>query len=871
MADTATLDMLIRIREDIAGLRATTGELEKAKKASDGFLGSLKAGFGIDIARRGLELLKSNVRDLVFESMRMADAIKDGANNLNMSKEAYQVLGNVIKDAGGEMQLLQAAIANNNRSLVEARDVTSAAAASYRRLGLDAMALEQLPIERRFEAIGKAIGNAADKNQAFTDAGKILVSRNLPTLLGALRDLSGGYDELAKKQISGGRVMADETVQQLEQAQKAIEKFKQQMVIGVGGALTVTPTIFAAFKANPVQTVAAFTKSYFSPGSPELAMWLAKNSKLPAPEQQDVATLDRMREQARLLGERMQKEMALTGVLLERQTADSGAETGSEKRPGLLASLDREIALRKDILELVRQLDPAEGETEGQKDLRIKTLEEQLKQLGNFKSVALRDSKDERNGWFVGQRDLMAARMAVAQADDPGVSAVQRREQLAAALSRQLTVERELLAIRQAELPGENSGPVTPEQLKLYQEYFALLQSITGLEFQRRSLVDKTPWTKNVGDDFTEFTNRQRDEEAGGIGATAGAIAGMQSSIMSLGTISEQVAAVMQSSLGGAASGISQTIQGWITNTMSFGQGLKNIGISFGQSMLKAFADMVANYAVSKAAMFAIDVATNAKSLALSLASAAKSLVAWIPSAIAASISSFGTAAAIGAAAVVAAMAFGGGFAEGGYTGGSNPNKVAGFAHEDEWVSPQWMKNHPVHGRTIASLEEARVRGPGASSDMPGYSLGGYVKSIFGSGGVPSWMLFPAVRKFFAKTNLASGSMWYGEKRGPQFVTDSSAAAVSARAAMAGLGSDAATAPDTVSSGGGGAGASLAQAAAAASSGSRSAFDSESMADRITVIVVQSEREAQSIGLHSRARGDVVRIVSEDFGLPPRT
>jgi hypothetical protein len=62
-------------------------------------------------------------------------------------------------------------------------------------------------------------------------------------------------------------------------------------------------------------------------------------------------------------------------------------------------------------------------------------------------------------------------------------------------------------------------------------------------------------------------------------------------------------------------------------------------------------------------------------------------------------------------------------FDEGGYTGsGSGPKdksgyRVAGVVHQDEWVSPKWMTEHPSTAPIIAAMERIRQRG---------YADGGY-------------------------------------------------------------------------------------------------------------------------------------------------
>lgn len=145
----------------------------------------------------------------------------------------------------------------------------------------------------------------------------------------------------------------------------------------------------------------------------------------------------------------------------------------------------------------------------------------------------------------------------------------------------------------------------------------------------------------------------------------------LQASTMSflnqIGTVSQQIGRSVASVWQSVASGLGTALTGLITKTMTWGQFMRSIGENFGMSVLNAFTKMVAEYAVSKAAMFALDMVFAAKSLALSIASAGKSLLAWLPSAIAASISSYGIAAAIGVAAVLAVVK---GFAGGGMVDG---------------------------------------------------------------------------------------------------------------------------------------------------------------------------------------------------------
>lgn len=107
----------------------------------------------------------------------------------------------------------------------------------------------------------------------------------------------------------------------------------------------------------------------------------------------------------------------------------------------------------------------------------------------------------------------------------------------------------------------------------------------------------------------------------------------------------------------------------------------------------KAAAEIAAAQAVSAAQVAAIGTTTAAStaatttSTAVQTTAAAQTTAAWTPAATAASIGSFGTAAAIGLAAVIAAIALAkGGFKKGGFTGNAGVNDVAGVVHGKEFV-----------------------------------------------------------------------------------------------------------------------------------------------------------------------------------------
>lgn len=160
--------------------------------------------------------------------------------------------------------------------------------------------------------------------------------------------------------------------------------------------------------------------------------------------------------------------------------------------------------------------------------------------------------------------------------------------------------------------------------------------------------------------------------------------------------ISQQIADNLTNVIGAAVDGISGSIQGLITGTMSWGDALSNIYTTLMQSVIKAIADMAAQWIVSHVIMRGISIGFDAllsmlgwKRVAESNAQEAAKTPALMTNAAAASVGSYGVAALVGVAVLLAAMAAFGGFAEGGYTGPGAKYDVAGLVHRGEFVMPQ--------------------------------------------------------------------------------------------------------------------------------------------------------------------------------------
>lgn len=230
--ETATLELLIQIRDELAGLNRTKAGLQGVKKEAESlgaiFRQGLGIGTGMQVATSAIALLKNSLSASVGEAFRLAEEIKDQSEALEITTEAYQVLRFELAQAGVDAGRLTMAISQQTESLAAARSGIGAMADAYKALGLNAAEVEKLRPEERLAAVARGVLNATDKTVAFQSAGQILGSRGLPQLLSALRTLAtDGYGNVADAAKNAGAVMNDAEVEMLDAAKQRVDNFKQ--------------------------------------------------------------------------------------------------------------------------------------------------------------------------------------------------------------------------------------------------------------------------------------------------------------------------------------------------------------------------------------------------------------------------------------------------------------------------------------------------------------------------------------------------------------------------------------------------------------------------------------------------------------------
>ena len=207
-------------------------------------------------------------------------------------------------------------------------------------------------------------------------------------------------------------------------------------------------------------------------------------------------------------------------------------------------------------------------------------------------------------------------------------------------------------------------------------------------------------------------------------GVAEGAQVGILDYMARAGTMADQVAQGIQSTLGAAVQSISQGITGWIMGVQSFGQMLANIASTILQTVLQTIVEIGVKMLVNAILGRVLAAAAAKFAIGVAVAAAAPLAEAWaIPATLSTIASSGATAVAAPGeiAAAVATVAGAGLFEEGGFTGPGGRGDIAGLVHAGEWVAPAWMVNSPGFGGLFENLETMRTGGV-SSIARPAYA-----------------------------------------------------------------------------------------------------------------------------------------------------
>ena len=150
-----------------------------------------------------------------------AAELKHSADAARVSSESFQVLNNLAKSTGVDINLLTRGLDTMEKKIADAAAGVKSAQEPFEKLGLNVKDLQTLAPEKQFEALARAVNNANDPTVAFRSAVEILGAKSAPRLLEALKQLGEqGFDELAKKEKAAGLIMSDAVITRLDEIEK---------------------------------------------------------------------------------------------------------------------------------------------------------------------------------------------------------------------------------------------------------------------------------------------------------------------------------------------------------------------------------------------------------------------------------------------------------------------------------------------------------------------------------------------------------------------------------------------------------------------------------------------------------------------------
>lgn len=389
------IDIKLQTTADTSGFTKVQSSIDLLGKKMGSLGQALTTGLGVEAVHRAFSLVESTIKGAFDGAFALATEIHRGSQALGVSTDAYQVLGAQMRLAGGDAEQLSKAITKGNITLYEARNAGSTAAGAYRQLGLDVGALEKMAVEKRFEAIGRAVAGSKDQTAAYASASEILGARHLPVVLAALKNLAKeGYENLDAAMIKSGKIMSEDTIDRLHEAEKAIAKFKKVATIAAGEEIGSVMSRFESLSTGWAQDkaglFAAFGKDaatlFFTPwkASADGAVdaFIARFKK-PAEKEAAAPAGDGTAEKlAALTQARTDAEHNLAVAMLARKVIESDPNLSEfEKRDHIISLMEDEIRLRNILNEATAAVPISGSETEDGKQLKIDKLEAELDQL----------------------------------------------------------------------------------------------------------------------------------------------------------------------------------------------------------------------------------------------------------------------------------------------------------------------------------------------------------------------------------------------------------------------------------------------------------------------------------------------------------
>jgi hypothetical protein len=627
---------------------------------------------------------------IATDSGKLASEIKALSAEANLSTDAFQALKlSALEFNVSQETIVRGAVALRKNLEEAAKNGASPLNDRLRALNLTAAGLQALAPERQFEVIGRSIAFATDKEAAFAAAVELLGTKSAPKLIEFLKTIGlEGFDELAKK--TRALMLTPEELDQLDRAGNAWQRIGEAMKV-VGAQITLAGIAVARRAGSQGLMV--------NPGE------AVSQSVLASVEARRAIREDPMHGRAFT-----PEAIAQANAARERELQMAAAE-----QKDLLASMDKTNTARKIQAQDQKVLNQVLAEGVKAQDERDDKLQREAETYRNLADptreyrIQLEHIELMRQAQVLTDTEAAAATKAVTQAmmEQSGELGLHTKKLSELAEARQAIEGNPFLSV---EAKQSQLGRIIQAENRELDRQIALLREKATL----------SPGESRQLDDLVKRRGANRFDPAGmSFGQQVGA--GVMNFANSFGTQAQQVAGVIDNTIGRSVDAVSQGITGWMLGTTSWGDVMQQLGAGILQEIVGAVVRMGAQMLINATIGNALQTANAATAVGTATAAAAGISAAMLPAATLATIATLGEAAfaapfeimAAQAAALPAAF-----FDEGGFT-----TNGLNIAHPNEWVAPPWMVDHPVLGGVISGLESARTGG--SAPALAGNSFGG--------------------------------------------------------------------------------------------------------------------------------------------------
>lgn len=172
---------------------------------------------------------------LAKEAVQYASDMNDAAEATRTGVEEYQVLAQAARESGASIQQLDQALIKSTLSGEKAAEGNKEMSAAFKALNIDVEKFNQLPTERKLEAIGAAYNAAGASQDAYNAVAEILGTKSAPRLISALQQLgTEGFDAVRERVEAAGLVLSKLEAQSLDALADKMESWKTKSLIFVG-------------------------------------------------------------------------------------------------------------------------------------------------------------------------------------------------------------------------------------------------------------------------------------------------------------------------------------------------------------------------------------------------------------------------------------------------------------------------------------------------------------------------------------------------------------------------------------------------------------------------------------------------------------